>query len=48
MRAFFFTWDRINPPPQTEVINEYKIVKDPQERPENANEFQPQNEAVLF
>ena len=48
MRAFFFTWDRINPPSQTEVINVYVIVKDPQERPKNVNELQPQNEAVLF
>ena len=46
MWAFFFTWDRINPPSQTEVINTYEIVKDPQERPENVNE--PQYEAVLF
>ena len=43
MRAFFFTWDRINPPSQTEVINAYEIVKNPQERLENLNEFQPQS-----
>ena len=38
----------MNPPSQTEVINVYVIVKDPQERPKNVNELQPQNEAVLF